>query len=98
MIYSSWSSDVSVGGSGMLRNDATFHISDANKHEAKDLCHYHIRWSSSALDWEAFFSEHDADDSAKKLVRPGETYTIEQFNGDCPKCAALLVRPSGSTE
>ena len=26
------------GGSGVLRNDATFNISDAKKHEAKDVC------------------------------------------------------------
>ena len=78
----------------MLRNDAMFNISDASKHEAKDLCHYHIRWSSSALDWAAFVSKHEAEDCAKKLVRPGETYTIEQFNGDCPQCAALLARTS----
>jgi hypothetical protein len=91
-------SDVSVGGSGVLRNDATFNISDAKKHEAKDVCHYHIRWSSSGLDWEAFVSKREADDSAKELVRAGETYTIEQFNCDCPQCAALLARTSRRTE
>ena len=43
------------GGSGVLRNDATFDISDGKKHEAKDVCHYHIRWSSSGLDWKRLF-------------------------------------------
>jgi hypothetical protein len=82
----------------VLRNDATFNISDAKKHKAKDVCHYHIRWSSSGLDWEAFVFEQEADDSAKEVVRPGETYTIEQFNGDCLQCAALLARTSRRTE
>lgn len=48
--------------------------------------HYHIRWSASKLDWEAFGTQQEAETAAKQLVRPGENYTIEQFDGDCPRC------------
>jgi len=55
--------------------------------------HYHIRWlSNSALDWEPYLSETDAEDGAKRLVRWDETYTIERFNGNCPRCASISVR------
>lgn len=49
--------------------------------------HYHIRWSDSAnLDWERFDTIAEAEVSAKQLVRLGETYTIEEFDGTCPRC------------
>jgi hypothetical protein len=65
-----------------------------SKSEGLDACHYHIRWGSSALDWEAFCSKREAEGSAEALARPGETYTIEKFGGDCPPCAELLLRRS----
>ena len=48
--------------------------------------HYHIRWSNAALDWERFDTQAEAEASAKQLARPDETYTIEEFEGACPRC------------
>ena len=49
--------------------------------------HYHIRWSGkAALDWERFPTRAEAEKSAKQLVRPYETYTIEEHDGACPRC------------
>lgn len=49
--------------------------------------HYHIRWSGRAvLDWEPFSTRVEAEASAKQLVRSGETYNIEERDGDCPRC------------
>jgi predicted metal-binding protein len=53
--------------------------------------HYHIRWGDSKLDWEAFQTEEEAKASAEQLKRPGETYAIEQRDGDCQPCAKLNV-------
>src|SRR5690348_11514516 len=53
--------------------------------------HFHIRWSGkNTLDWESFGSREEAEASAKQLVRQGETYTIEEYGLDCPRCAAAL--------
>jgi len=54
------------------------------------VIHYHIRWSSSKLDWEAFRTRQEAETEAKQLVRPGESYTIEQLDGNCPRCGSGL--------
>ena len=50
------------------------------------MTHYHIRWSNARLDWEVFRTEYEAKAQAEELVQPDETYTVEQFNGDCPRC------------
>ena len=51
--------------------------------------HFHIRWSSKAqLDWKPFPTREEAEELAKILVRPDETYAIEELNGNCPRCAA----------
>jgi hypothetical protein len=56
--------------------------------------HYHISWSGKKeVDWERFQTREEADAGAKQLVRPGERYTIEQFDEDCPWCHALLAKP-----
>lgn len=55
------------------------------------MTHYHIRWSNTKLDWEPFKTEAEAQIRAKELVRPGETYTIEQLDGDCPQCATQFA-------
>jgi hypothetical protein len=54
--------------------------------------HYHIRWSNSTLDWEPFLTSEEARAQAEQLVRQGETYVIEQVDGECPRCRPL--RPS----
>jgi hypothetical protein len=51
--------------------------------------HYHIRWSNSKLDWEAFLTSDEAQAQAEQLVRLGETYVIEEVDGDCPRCSSL---------
>ena len=49
--------------------------------------HYHIRWSTSKLDWEVFNTRGEAENSAKQLVLPNERYSIEQFDNNCPRCS-----------
>ena len=57
--------------------------------------HYHICWSSkSTLDWEAFPSYEEAQAQAEQLVLLGESYVIEQVDGDCPQCSSLLTLPT----
>jgi GAF domain-containing protein len=51
--------------------------------------HYHIRWSNSKLDWEAFRTSEEAQAQAEQLLRLGESYVIEQVDGDCPQCSSL---------
>ena len=52
--------------------------------------HYHIRWSSNpTLDWEAFPTSAEAQAQAEQLVKPAESYVIEQVDGDCPRCSSL---------
>ena len=57
--------------------------------------HYHIRWSASKIDWEAFHNQEEAERQAKQLARSGEEFTVEQFDGDCPQCTDFLKRLSG---
>jgi len=58
--------------------------------------HYHIRWSNSTLDWEAFPTSGEAADRAQQLVRLGESYIIEQADGDCQRCRSLPHLSGGS--
>lgn len=52
--------------------------------------HYHIRWSGQKpLDWMPYASVNEAEDGARKIVRLGESFSIEEFDGDCVRC--LLV-------
>jgi hypothetical protein len=52
--------------------------------------HYHIRWSDSKVDWQAFASPTEANASAEKLARPGEGYAVEKFEGMCWRCAQFM--------
>lgn len=53
------------------------------------MTHFHIRWSGSeAMDWEPFTTQEEADASAKKMIRSGETYTIEELGEGCTRCQA----------
>jgi hypothetical protein len=47
--------------------------------------HYHIRWSTSKLDWEVFNTRDEAETAAKQLVLPNERHNIQQFDGNCPR-------------
>ena len=58
------------------------------------MMHYHIRWShpkNSRLDWQVFDTPEEARAEAEQLVRPGESYSVEKFENDCPRCADLLA-------
>jgi hypothetical protein len=62
--------------------------------------HYHIRWSNSELDWERFSTSQEAEQAARQLVRPGETFTLEQVDEKncmhCPEvCKRALVNNKG---
>jgi hypothetical protein len=49
--------------------------------------HFHIRWSGKdSLDWQRFQTRQDAITLASELVRPGETYTVEEHSANCPFC------------
>ena len=53
--------------------------------------HYHIRWLGKlTLDWERFDTSAQAEKSAKELVRPYESYTIEEHDGACPRCREAM--------
>jgi hypothetical protein len=66
--------------------------------------HYHIRWSDSKLDWERFSTRQEAEQAARQLVRPGETFILEQVDDNtcmyCPEiCKRLLANDkSGDAE
>jgi hypothetical protein len=51
------------------------------------------------LDWERFATRAEAEHAAMRLALPDEEYTIEEIDGDCPKCAEIEKRfprkPSG---
>jgi hypothetical protein len=57
------------------------------------LPHYHIHWSGkTTLDYEPFATGAEAEESAKQLARPGETFTIEEHGETCPQCMALMKK------
>ena len=61
----------------------------------KDM-HYHIRWSDSKLDWERFSTREEAEQAARQLARPGETFTLEHVDDKscmpCQKVSQTRVR------
>jgi hypothetical protein len=53
--------------------------------------HYHIRWSDSKLDWERFSTPQEAEQAARHLARPGETFTLEHVDDNtCGQCLKLF--------
>ena len=55
------------------------------------MTHYHIRWAQiPLLDWESFNTRVEAEAAAQILARPGETYTIEEYDETCPRCRAAM--------
>jgi hypothetical protein len=57
--------------------------------EGVTVQHFHIRWSGAKLDWEVFPTPEEAERQAHELKLPGETFTIEQFDGNCPQCSEI---------
>jgi hypothetical protein len=56
--------------------------------------HYHIRWSGKdRLDWQPFLTHAEAEAAALELVQPAESFTVEQYSGDCPACTWLRNSP-----
>jgi hypothetical protein len=57
--------------------------------------HYHIRWSGkTTLNWESFRTREEAQASAKKLARLGETYSVEEYDQACPRCLDAMKAKS----
>jgi hypothetical protein len=55
--------------------------------EVETLSHFHIHWSTQTKpDWEPFQKSSDATNRAQELVRPNESFRIEEFGEDCPVC------------
>jgi hypothetical protein len=62
--------------------------------DSHDL-HYHIHWSHKTdLDWARFPTRAEAENNARQLVLPGETYTVEEQGEECPQCMKLMKRIS----
>lgn len=59
--------------------------------------HYHILWSNSKLDWEAFHTEEEAKAAAERLKRTGENYVVEKLDGDCQRCNEFGLNASVRT-
>jgi len=58
--------------------------------------HYHIRWSNSHLDWQAFQTKEEAREDAERLKLPGESYSIVEQDGACPRCVEIKDRRSSA--
>jgi hypothetical protein len=55
--------------------------------------HYHIRWSDSKSDWERFSTRQEAEQAARQLARPGETFTLEHVDDKtCMQCLKVRKR------
>jgi hypothetical protein len=52
--------------------------------------HYHIRWASSKIDWQAFRNKDEAVVEAERLKRPEENYSIEERDNNCETCQWLI--------
>ena len=61
--------------------------------------HYHIRWSDSKLDWKRFSTSEEAERAAGRLVRLGETFTIEHVDDKtCMPCLKTYKRVLANDE
>jgi hypothetical protein len=50
------------------------------------MVHYHIRWHRPELNSSPHKTREEAEASARDFALPGETYTIEEFGEECPRC------------
>lgn len=57
--------------------------------------HYHIRWSSSAIDWKAFPTSEEAAELAEGIKKPNESYVIEKRDSGCETCSAFRSKSAG---
>lgn len=51
--------------------------------------HFHIRWSDSNVDWKAFSTSEEAQEIAESIKKKGESYSIEEYDGECEPCRAF---------
>jgi hypothetical protein len=62
-----------------------------NLQEISRKTHYHIHWAGKAnLDWQAFSTRAEANESAGELTLPGEGYIIEEHGEACSQCKRLF--------
>ena len=64
-------------------------IGETRSRSARQRMHFHILWAGGVLDWEPFDSHDGAEAAAKELARMNETYVIEKYGIDCPRCAEM---------
>jgi hypothetical protein len=50
----------------------------------RNTLHYHIRWATAALYWQRFNTHAEANARATQLMRPLETYNIEELDARLP--------------
>ena len=51
----------------------------------ESMPHFHIRWMGrDNLDWECFSTVQEASERATDLSLPGEAFTIEEVDTNCP--------------
>ena len=48
--------------------------------------HYHIRWGETKIDGQVFQTKDEAIAEAEHLKRRGESYNIEERDGNCESC------------
>jgi len=53
------------------------------------MTHYHIRWTDSKIDWQAFLTKDEAVVEAERLKRVNENYSIQEHDGNCERCQGL---------
>jgi len=51
--------------------------------------HFHIVWQGDLTDWQRHETRGEAEDVAKDLVQPDESYNIGVFTDDCPLCRLM---------
>lgn len=73
-------------------------MADVNWDGLQPAIHYHIQWSGKdTLDWERFDTRSTAAESAQRLARYGETFTIHERREDCARCASVRAKSASSS-
>jgi hypothetical protein len=63
-----------------------------------DSPHFHIHWSTTdQVDWQRFDTKAEADRRAVELVKPTESFTLEEFGANCPICERMRQSSQAST-
>ena len=51
--------------------------------------HFHIVWQGDLTDWQRHDTRDEAENVAKDLVQPNESYNVGVFTDDCPLCRLM---------